>query len=74
MEVLSLTVFLSLCLAAWFTLAFVRSALKPHAGAWEREALLPLTTTEERNAAAGTPAEGMAKSAHHESEPRPNPH
>ena len=42
MEVLSLTVFLSLCLAAWFTLAFVRSALKRHAGAWEREALLPL--------------------------------
>lgn len=42
MEVLCLTVFLSLCLALWFTLAFVRSALKHHAGAWERESLLPL--------------------------------
>lgn len=42
MEVLCLTVFLSLCLAAWFTTAFVRSAMRRHAGAWEREALLPL--------------------------------
>ncbi len=41
MEVLILTVFLSLCLAAWFAVAFVRQATKPHAGAWEREALLP---------------------------------
>lgn len=42
MDVLFLTVFLSLCLAAWFTLAFVRNAIKSHAGAWERESLLPL--------------------------------
>lgn len=42
MEVLYLTVFLSLCLAAWFTVAFVRSAMRRDAGAWEQEALLPL--------------------------------
>jgi hypothetical protein len=42
MEVLCLTVFLSLCLAVLFTLAFVRSAQNRHAGAWERESLLPL--------------------------------
>lgn len=42
MEVLILTVFLSLCLAGWFTVAFVRQAMKPQAGSWEREALLPL--------------------------------
>lgn len=42
MEVLYLTVFLSLCLAAWFTVAFVRTAVKRDAGAWEQEALLPL--------------------------------
>lgn len=55
MEVLILTVFLSLCLAAWFTLAFVRSAIKNHAGAWERESLLPLAT----EVPAGNPAEWM---------------
>jgi hypothetical protein len=42
MEVLALTVFLSLCLAGWFFVAFIRQAMKPQAGAWERESLLPL--------------------------------
>lgn len=46
MEVLCLTVFLSLCLAAWFTVAFVRCAMKRNAGAWEQEALLPLQEEE----------------------------
>lgn len=42
MEVLSLTVFLSLILAAIFVVAFVQAATKPDAGCVEREALLPL--------------------------------
>lgn len=42
MEVLSLTVFLSLILAAIFVVAFIRTATKPDAGCVEREALLPL--------------------------------
>lgn len=42
MEVLSLTVFLSLILAAIFVAAFIRVATRPDAGCVEREALLPL--------------------------------
>ncbi len=42
MEVLSLTVFLSLLLAAVFVIAFVRMASRPNAGCVDREALLPL--------------------------------
>lgn len=42
MEVLGLTVFLSLVLAAIFIVAFLGHARKPGAGCVEREALLPL--------------------------------
>lgn len=57
MEVLLLTVFISLCLAVWFIVAFVRHATKPNAGAWEREALLPLEDDPGRSPDAAVPAE-----------------
>lgn len=53
MEVLSLTVFLSLILAAVFVVAFIRTAMKPDAGCVEREALLPLQEDEPPVAAPG---------------------
>jgi hypothetical protein len=46
MEVLMLTVFLSLCLAAVFIVAFVRQASRREMRGWEQEALLPLRTDE----------------------------
>jgi hypothetical protein len=42
MEVLNLTVYLSLLLAAAFLTAFVRMALRRDSGGVEQEALLPL--------------------------------
>jgi hypothetical protein len=42
MEVLNLTVYLSLLLAAVFLTAFVRMALRRDSGGVEQEALLPL--------------------------------
>lgn len=42
MEVLALTVFLSMLLAAVFLIAFLRQATRPDAGCVERESLLPL--------------------------------
>jgi len=53
MEVLSLTVFLSLILAGIFVAAFIRAATKPDAGCVEREALLPLQDDERPAAGPG---------------------
>jgi|GEM_PF-2772867 len=63
MEVLSLTVFLSLILAAIFVVAFIRTATKPDAGCVEREALLPLQ--EDAPPEAG-PGPWLAKEISHE--------
>ncbi len=60
MEVLRLTVFLSLCLAVWFVTAFVRGAKKRHSGAFERESLLPLVP----EIPAGERSTGMAQPSH----------
>ncbi len=48
MEVLALTVFLSMVLAAVFIVAFLRQATRPGAGCVEREALLPLQEDQPR--------------------------
>jgi hypothetical protein len=52
MEVLSLTVFVSLGLAGVFIAVFIHTARRPHAECVERESLLPLS--EDRTSASPT--------------------